>query len=305
MNAPTTIREFSPALAGEIAEMVLIRGDLSALTHQERARYYTRICESLGLNPMTKPFEYLTLNGKLVLYALKAATDQLRKLHGVSVAIVSHEIAGDLLTVHVKAHDKDGRDKDGREDEDFGVVVLPDKAEARANAILKAVTKAKRRVTLSICGLGFLDETEVEDIPAVAKQESVAPAAANVEPPSPENIAPAKLPARIQRNLDRLKPKPDGIAERAMAARNGQAFTKSAAAGHIVDKRYEDVIRYERAAEAAKALNRRLHPMNDELPAHSAPPKIDTTERDGVPAFLDRRAKKAEPSYLDLVGGER
>jgi hypothetical protein len=39
----------------------------------------------------------------------------------------------------------------------------------RANTILKAITKAKRRVTLSICGLGWLDETEVEDIPAEAK----------------------------------------------------------------------------------------------------------------------------------------
>jgi hypothetical protein len=48
---------------------------------------------------------------------------------------------------------------------------LPDtiKGEIRANLILKAITKAKRRATLSICGLGFLDETEVEDIPAAAK----------------------------------------------------------------------------------------------------------------------------------------
>jgi hypothetical protein len=51
----------------------------------------------------------------------------------------------------------------------LGVVSLPDtlKGEARANTILKAVTKAKRRVTLSISGLGFLDETEVADVVAV------------------------------------------------------------------------------------------------------------------------------------------
>jgi hypothetical protein len=51
--------------------------------------------------------------------------------------------------------------------------------------------------------------------------------------------------------------------------------------------------------------------MNDELPAHSARPKVDTSERDGVPAFLDRRKANgnaddaAEPSYVDLVGGGR
>ena len=64
---------FTPAKAYEVMEAVLIRGDLSRLTHEERAKYYIRICESVGLNPMTKPFEYLTLNGKLTLYALKAA----------------------------------------------------------------------------------------------------------------------------------------------------------------------------------------------------------------------------------------
>ena len=40
------------------------------------------------------------------------------------------------------------------------------KGEVRANAILKAVTKAKRRATLSICGLGWLDESEVADYSA-------------------------------------------------------------------------------------------------------------------------------------------
>jgi hypothetical protein len=262
---------FDPAKAGEVMEHVLIRGDLGALTHQERARYYIRICESLGLNPMTKPFEYLTLNGKLTLYALKGATDQLRKLHGVSVAIVSYEASDSLFTVHVRA-----KDRDGREDEDFGVVSLPDtlKGEARANTILKAVTKAKRRVTLSLCGLGFLDETEVEDIPARAKQE--VPMISS-EPES----APAKpaLPARIQRNVDRLNPKPGGIAERAMTARNAQTFGSTGPSEPFL------------ASEAGKELNRRIHPMNDELPAHSAPPvkpAIDLTDINGTPAFLRR-----------------
>jgi len=48
--------------------------------------------------------------------------------------------------------------------------------------------------------------------------------------------------------------------------------------------------------------------MRDELPDHSAPPKVDTSERDGLPRFLDRRANGsandvAEPTYVDLVGG--
>jgi hypothetical protein len=43
--------------------------------------------------------------------------------------------------------------------------------------------------------------------------------------------------------------------------------------------------------------------MNDELPGDLGPPKLDTSERDGVPAFLDRRKAAAEASFVDLVGG--
>lgn len=64
-------------------ERVLVEGDLSPLSTDERARYYKAVCDSVGLNPLTKPFAYIKLNGKLVLYALRDATDQLRKIHNV------------------------------------------------------------------------------------------------------------------------------------------------------------------------------------------------------------------------------
>jgi hypothetical protein len=126
-----------------------------------------RLCSSIGLNPLTKPFQYIVLNGKLVLYAGRDCADQLRRINGISIEIVSQDKADGLLSVHVRA-----KDKDGRQDEDLGVVAYGEhlKGEAAANTILKCVTKAKRRVTLSLSGLGFLDETEVADIPAAAKQ---------------------------------------------------------------------------------------------------------------------------------------
>jgi hypothetical protein len=152
---------------GDIMEAVIAKGDLSKLTPEERLRYYNETCRSLGLNPLTRPLEYIMLNNRLTLYARRDAADQLRKIHGISIEIISEETKDGLLTVHVRA-----RDQSGRVDEDLGVVNFPDalRGDLRANAILKAVTKAKRRVTLSISGLGFLDETEVEDIPAAAKR---------------------------------------------------------------------------------------------------------------------------------------
>jgi hypothetical protein len=141
-------------------EQVLMNGDLSKLTETERVGYYKKVCESLGLNPLTKPFDYITLNGKLTLYARKDATEQLRKIHGVSVYDLTHQTVDDIFVVTAKA-----RDKDGREDSATGAVnVIGLKGESKANAMMKAETKAKRRVTLSICGLGMLDEVEVEAI---------------------------------------------------------------------------------------------------------------------------------------------
>lgn len=152
--------------AADIMESVLMAGDLGKMSAADRVTYYNTLCHSLGLNPLTRPFDYITLNGKLTLYAKRDCADQLRRARKVSVEIISQGMADGLYSVHVRASDVDGR-----HDEDLGVVSLPDttKGEIRANLILKAITKAKRRVTLSICGLGFLDETEVEDIPGARR----------------------------------------------------------------------------------------------------------------------------------------
>ena len=139
-------------------DAVLIQGDLSTLSEDQRSAYYMRVCESLGLNPHTNPFEFIPLGGKLKLYATRACSDQLRKLHGVSIQILSRELVEDIYTVTARAEDMTGRN-----DESCGVVSLKGlQGEARSNKIMCAETKAKRRVTLSICGLGWLDESEVE-----------------------------------------------------------------------------------------------------------------------------------------------
>ncbi len=138
---------------------VLVGGDLSRLSPEDRMLYYTNICESLGLNALTRPLDYITLNGKMTLYAKRDCTDQLRKINGVSINIVSREVVEDCYIVTARAIDKNRRS-----DESIGAVPIGSlKGEARSNAMMKAETKAKRRVTLSICGMGLLDETEVSN----------------------------------------------------------------------------------------------------------------------------------------------
>jgi hypothetical protein len=146
-------------------EKVILNGDLKELKPAERLSYYNRVCESLQLNPLTQPFAYLSLSGKMVLYARKDAAEQLRSVRGISLEIISREIIEGVYVVTTRA-----RTKDGRVDEATGAVPIEAlKGESRANAMMKAETKAKRRVTLSICGLGLMDETEVETIEGARK----------------------------------------------------------------------------------------------------------------------------------------
>jgi hypothetical protein len=154
------LSSFNGSPSSELAEQVAVVGDLAQLTAAQRMTYYSRVCDSLGINPFTQPFQYIRLNNKLVLYATRTAADQLRKRNGVSLDAPRVEFTDDLCIVTVTGHDTDGRS-----DTEIGAVTIAGlKGEARANAIMKAVTKAKRRLTLSICGLGWLDETEVETI---------------------------------------------------------------------------------------------------------------------------------------------
>jgi len=161
------MNELVPVMEAQTLEDVLASGDLSKLTPEQRVAYYFRVCETLRLNPYTRPFDYITLNGKRVLYAKRDATDQLRQIRNITLTVTDKRIEDDLYIVTVRA--TDGR---SRSDEDFGAVSIAGlKGEARANAILKAITKAKRRVTLSICGMGMSDESEVVTIPGAVTED--------------------------------------------------------------------------------------------------------------------------------------
>lgn len=130
-----------------IAEAALIGGDLRQMSSEQRVQYYLQTCESVGLNPYSKPFEYLQLNGKLILYPRKEAANQLAKKHGISFGEPKIQFEGNLIIVSITA-----RDRTGRTDSDVGIVAT---GNDKANAIMKAVTKAKRRVTFSMVGLSF------------------------------------------------------------------------------------------------------------------------------------------------------
>jgi hypothetical protein len=193
MEAPAMMTSEQQA---ELLEKVVVGGDLSKLSPAQRVQYYQAVCQSLGVNPLTRPFDYLVLNGRLTLYANRTCADQLRTNRNISVKITAREVLDDVYIVTAW-----GRLPDGREDEATGAVSIAGlKGEARANAMMKAETKAKRRLTLSLAGLGWMDETEVDTVPNARRVRVDYDTGEIVDHPAMPEATPA--PPKVQHPLE-------------------------------------------------------------------------------------------------------
>lgn len=140
-------------------EAAAFGGDYSKMSQEQRSLMLAKVHESVGLNPFTGGFQFQTFNGKLVLYASKGVTNQLCKINKLTITATAPVLQSGLLICHATA-----TDPSGRSDTDFGAVPFAESMSPvdRANAMMKVVTKAKRRVVLSLCGLGMLDESEFD-----------------------------------------------------------------------------------------------------------------------------------------------
>lgn len=150
-------------ISGEILAGLILNSDLKALSLPQRVEYVIGLCRREKIDPALKPFELIEMNGKLVPYANKSCTEQLRTRDKISLTITSREFVESVYIVTARA-----TTPEGRTDESAGAVAVKNargeflNADAIANAVMKAETKAKRRVTLSICGLGMMDESEID-----------------------------------------------------------------------------------------------------------------------------------------------
>jgi hypothetical protein len=158
-SAMTVAKEVYPAQFWDVVGKVM-QGNFGGLAVEQKVTYARYVCESLGLNPTTSPVRFIKTKMGEVFYLTKDATDQLRKMYGVSIEIIAREQVGDAYVVTARA-----KTPDGRTDESTGAVWIKGIAgEDYVNALMKAETKAKRRATMSICGLGFLDESETDTV---------------------------------------------------------------------------------------------------------------------------------------------
>jgi hypothetical protein len=144
------------------------------------------MCESLGLNPTSQPFAMLRLNGKEILYPTRGATDQLAAIHRITREIVDGPRLIDLNGTKLVYALCRATHPNGRVETATATVPFSDPV----NVLMKCETKAKRRATLSILGLGMLDETELETIPQHLKS-----AATPIQIPGASDGVPARFEA--------------------------------------------------------------------------------------------------------------
>ena len=176
----------------EIISKIVMKGDISQLNDQQKLQYYNSMCERLGLDPLTQPFQLLNLQGKHVLYCTKGGAEQLNKLYKISHEIRKRESVDGIYLVEVRASQED------RFVDEVGAVNVKNlSGDALVNGMLKAVTKAKRRATLSIMGLGMLDETEADTIPNAKKEPfSYQPSSPVAHTEPPRSKPPIDVPAK-------------------------------------------------------------------------------------------------------------
>ena len=177
-----TLTPYAPAVDPEALNRALMAGDLAKLSPADRTQYYLALCQSTGLNPLTRPFIVLKApDGSMQWYPTVGCAEQLRKRDRVSTRILNREMGLDgLYIVTVEASTPDGRSEQSQgivalaeprmtwrknaegkqyqtEDKTSSgdPILVPLHGKARENAMMRAESKAKRRATFAICGLGL------------------------------------------------------------------------------------------------------------------------------------------------------
>lgn len=151
-NGKTQALDAAEQTVPQALNAALIENDFSKLSPENRAAYYRAYCESLGLNWLTRPLDVLKgQDGKHHLYPKKECGDQLARVHAITFETLYRESMDGLYIVGMK-----GVLPNGRVVEDEGIVPIKGlQGKDLANARKKAITQARRRVTLALVGLGW------------------------------------------------------------------------------------------------------------------------------------------------------
>ena len=142
---------------------VILNRDLRSLTEIERVQYNFALCRSLGLNPLTNPIDYLINDNKMTPYINAVGVAQIRAIHGISTKVLSRQTDKEFYYVTAIA-----TDRSNRTEESTAIVALTDKynkqltGQRKADKMMSAETRAKRRATLALVGIPWADGGNIQ-----------------------------------------------------------------------------------------------------------------------------------------------
>lgn len=156
----TEIQKFNQSNTAISAEQqntvfqVVVKGDLKTLTADQKIQYIAAKCvaANIPIERASDCFEIVNFQGKEVLYAKKGFAEVVRDTRNVQCQVLSSQLDKDngLYSVKVRASLPSGRSE-----ESLAVIAIEgQKGKDLANLMMKCETKAKRRATLALCGLG-------------------------------------------------------------------------------------------------------------------------------------------------------
>lgn len=169
-------------------QLAVVNGDLGSLNPEQRVEYYKQVCDSLQLNYLTHPLDFYTgENNRVYLEINKEGAAQLRKIHSISIIGLTRDIVEGICVFTATG----SIGNNGRVDSATGAVALQSlPADQKANAIMAAETKAKRRLTVSLAGSGLLGSDERETIPGALPGV--------IEKPAPQPVPTAIAPPAVE-----------------------------------------------------------------------------------------------------------
>lgn len=132
-------------------------GDLSPLSPSQRSQYYLARCASMGLDPASKPLDWITFQGKLACYPNVGAAAQLADKRNIQVDLGEIRREDGMLVCRGRGKTPSGRVAERTAYLDVGNA----KGQDLANLFMKLESKTFRRVIAALTGWAAADAEEM------------------------------------------------------------------------------------------------------------------------------------------------
>ena len=177
----TVVTEETSLLEQILADAQAAGKDTSTLSREDRSALLVGLARKLGLNALSGAVMFLKTNGRETLYVTKQGTDQIAAREKLRRETIKGPEVIEIEKRKVVLCQVRATHPDGRSEVSTATLALSDVV----NDLMKCETKAKRRATLSVCGLGLLAEDEIETIPGAQPMPFEAPQSPKAEEPQP------------------------------------------------------------------------------------------------------------------------